>query len=37
VHLVLGKDADARIEAGMAAQVAEGQKWAELGRSVDFD
>jgi len=32
-----GEDAVARIEAGMAAQVAEDRKWAELGRSVDFD
>jgi hypothetical protein len=33
LHLVLGKDAVTRIEAGMS----EDQKWAELGRSVDFD
>ena len=36
LHLVLGKDAVARIQAGMAAQVAEDARWAELGRSVDF-
>ncbi|MFC0435563.1 SDR family NAD(P)-dependent oxidoreductase [Kutzneria buriramensis] len=36
LHLVLGKDAVARIKTGMERQLAEDVRWAELGRSVDF-
>lgn len=36
LHLVLGKDAVDRIRVGMARQAAEDERWADLGRSVDF-
>jgi hypothetical protein len=34
---VLGTDAVERVKAGMARQVAEDERWAGVGRSVDFD
>jgi NAD(P)-dependent dehydrogenase (short-subunit alcohol dehydrogenase family) len=37
LHLVLGTDAVERVKAGMARQVAEDERWAGVGRSVDFD
>lgn len=37
LHLVLGQDAVERIKVGMARQTKEDARWAELGRSVDFD
>ena len=36
LHLVLGRDAVDRVRAGMAAQLAEDERWADVGRSVDF-
>ena len=36
LHLVLGKDAVDRMRVGMAKQAAEDERWADLGRSVDF-
>jgi NAD(P)-dependent dehydrogenase (short-subunit alcohol dehydrogenase family) len=37
LHLVLGGDAVDRMRLGMARQMAEDERWADLGRSVDFD
>jgi hypothetical protein len=37
LHLVLGTDAVERVKAGMARQVAEDERWADVRRSVDFD
>jgi NAD(P)-dependent dehydrogenase (short-subunit alcohol dehydrogenase family) len=37
LHLVLGRDAVERIKVGMARQAEQDARWAELGRSVDFD
>lgn len=37
MHLVLGTDAVERVKAGMARQVAEDERWADVRRSVDFD
>ncbi|MEW2503004.1 SDR family NAD(P)-dependent oxidoreductase [Amycolatopsis sp. NPDC047767] len=36
LHLVLGGDAVAMMRAGMTKLMAEDERWAELGRSVDF-
>ncbi|WP_432856249.1 SDR family NAD(P)-dependent oxidoreductase [Amycolatopsis sp. CA-161197] len=36
LHLVLGSDAVAMMRAGMTKLMAEDERWAELGRSVDF-
>lgn len=37
LHLVLGKDAVDHVADAMRALIAEDRKWAEVGRSVDFD
>ncbi|MEV6899501.1 SDR family NAD(P)-dependent oxidoreductase [Amycolatopsis sp. NPDC051372] len=36
LHLVLGSDAVTMVRAGMTKLMAEDERWAELGRSVDF-
>lgn len=37
LHLVLGRDAVDRIRACMGRQMVEDERWAQVGRSVDFD
>jgi NAD(P)-dependent dehydrogenase (short-subunit alcohol dehydrogenase family) len=37
LHLVLGRDAVERVASGMRQTAAEDEKWADVGRSVDFD
>ena len=37
LHLVLGSDAVERVKIGMSHQMAQDERWADVGRSVDFD